>query len=74
MALGNAVNALNGNVRIGVLNTSNNTVMPAANATSNRVYAMTSANIASAFLQVAAGRVPPAPTGCARRRAMRRWR
>jgi chitin-binding protein len=63
VTLGNAVNALNGNVRIGVLNTSNNTVTPAANATSNRVYALTSASIASAFLQITPGNVPPAPTG-----------
>jgi predicted carbohydrate-binding protein with CBM5 and CBM33 domain len=65
VSLGNAVNALNGNVRIGVLNTSNNTVTPAANATSNRVYSLTSANIASAFLQITPGNVPPAPTGLA---------
>ena len=51
VTLGNAVNAMNGNVRVGVLNTSNNTIAPAANATSNRVYSMTSANIQSAFLQ-----------------------
>jgi chitin-binding protein len=63
VSLGNAVNALNGNVRIGVLNTGNNTVTPAANATSNRVYSLTSANITSAFLQVTPGNVPPAPTG-----------
>jgi predicted carbohydrate-binding protein with CBM5 and CBM33 domain len=64
VALGNAVNAMNGNVRIGVLNSSNQ-VVPAANATSNRVYAMTTAGIASAFLQVQVGAVPPAPTGLA---------
>ena len=63
VTLGNAVNAMNGNVRIGVLNTSNNTIAPAANATSNRVFSMTSANIQSAFLQVVPGNVPPAPTG-----------
>jgi len=63
VTLGNAVNAMNGNVRIGVLNTSNNTITPAANATSNRVFSMTSANIQSAFLQVVPGNVPPAPTG-----------
>jgi fibronectin type 3 domain-containing protein len=63
VTLGNAVNAINGNVRIGVLNTTNNTVTPAANATSNRVYSLTSANIASAFLQITPGNVPPAPTG-----------
>jgi chitin-binding protein len=61
VTLGNAVNALNGNVRVGVLNTSNNSIAPAANGTSNRVYAMTSANIQSAFLQVVPGNVPAAP-------------
>jgi predicted carbohydrate-binding protein with CBM5 and CBM33 domain len=65
VTLGQAVNALNGAVRIGVLNTSNNTITPAANATSNRVYAQTSANIQSAFLQVTPGNVPSAPTGVA---------
>jgi len=63
VTLGNAVNAMNGNVRVGVLNTSNNTIAPAANATSNRVFSMTSANIQSAFLQVVPGNVPAAPTG-----------
>jgi predicted carbohydrate-binding protein with CBM5 and CBM33 domain len=62
VTLGNAVNALNGNVRIGVLNTSNNTIAPAANGTSNRVFAMTNANVQSAFLQVVPGNVPSAPT------------
>jgi cellulose 1,4-beta-cellobiosidase len=52
-------------VRVGVLNTSNNTITPAANATSNRVFAMTSANIQSAFLQLVPGAVPNAPTGVA---------
>jgi chitin-binding protein len=65
VSLGNAVNALNGNVRIGVLNTSNNTVTPQAHATNNRVYSLTSANITSAFLQITPGNVPPAPTGLA---------
>ena len=65
VTLGNAVNAMNGNVRIGVLNTSNNTITPAANATSNRVFSMTNANIQSAFLQVVPGNVPPAPTNLA---------
>ncbi|HYJ41271.1 MAG TPA: lytic polysaccharide monooxygenase [Steroidobacteraceae bacterium] len=64
VTLANAVNALNGNVRIGVLNAQNQ-VVPAANATSNRVYSLTSANIASAFLQVVIGAVPTAPTGLA---------
>jgi len=50
LALGQAVNAANGAVRVGVLNTSNQ-ITPQQNATSNHVYAQTSANIASAFLQ-----------------------
>ncbi len=65
LTLGNAVNALNGNVRIGVLNTANNTVTAQAHATNNRVYSLTSANIASAFLQVTPGNVPTAPTNLA---------
>jgi len=65
VTLGNAVNALNGNVRIGVLNASNNTITPAANGTSNRVFSMTTANIQSAFLQVVPGNVPAAPTNLA---------
>jgi chitin-binding protein len=64
VSLANAVNALNGNVRIGVLN-SQNQVVPAANATSNRVYALTTASIVSAFLQVVPGNVPAAPTNLA---------
>jgi predicted carbohydrate-binding protein with CBM5 and CBM33 domain len=64
VSLANAVNALNGAVRIGVLNGSNQ-VVPQASATANRVYALTSANIASAFLQVTPGNVPAAPTGLA---------
>jgi cellulose 1,4-beta-cellobiosidase len=62
VALGNAVNAINGSVRVGVLNAQNQ-VVPAADATSNRVYAMTTAGMASAFLQVAVGPVPSPPTG-----------
>ena len=50
LALGQAVNAANGAVRVGVLNAQNE-VVPQQNATSNHVYAQTSANIASAFLQ-----------------------
>jgi Lytic polysaccharide mono-oxygenase, cellulose-degrading/N-acetylglucosamine binding protein domain 2/Fibronectin type III domain len=64
IALANAVNAANGAVRIGVLNTQNQ-VVPVNDATTNRVYAMTSAGIASAFLQRAISNVPPAPTGVA---------
>jgi len=65
VTLGNAVNAMNGSVRVGVLNTANNTITPAANATSNRVFSMTSANIQSAFLQIQPGAVPNAPSGVA---------
>ena len=64
LSLGNAVNALNGAVRVGVLNAQNQ-VVPQANATSNRVFSQTSANIVSAFLQRQVGNVPPAPTGLA---------
>jgi len=63
VTLGNAVNALNGAVRVGVLNSSNNTITPAANATSNRVFSMTSANLQSAFLLIQPGAVPNAPAG-----------
>ncbi|MET0535506.1 MAG: lytic polysaccharide monooxygenase [Steroidobacter sp.] len=50
LALGQAVNAANGAVRVGVLNAQNQ-VVPQQNATSNHVYSQTSAGIASAFLQ-----------------------
>ena len=74
VTLGNAVNAMNGNVRIGVLNTSNNTITPAANATSNRVFSMTSAEHPECVpAGPVPGNVPPAPTGVSERlRAMRR--
>jgi chitin-binding protein len=49
LALAQAVNAANGAVRIGVLNTQNQ-VVPQQNATTNRVFAQTSADITSAFL------------------------
>ena len=62
LALAQAVNAMNGAVRVGVLNAQNQ-VVPVANATANRVFAQTSANIVSAFLQVMPAAVPPAPTG-----------
>ncbi|HKE93629.1 MAG TPA: lytic polysaccharide monooxygenase, partial [Povalibacter sp.] len=61
-ALAQAVNAQNGAVRIGTLNAQNQ-VVPQQNATTNRVFAMTSANIVSAFLQRTPGNVPTAPTG-----------
>jgi chitin-binding protein len=50
LALGQAVNAANGAVRVGVLNAQNQ-ITPQQNATSNHVFAQTAANIASAFLQ-----------------------
>jgi chitin-binding protein len=64
VTLANAVNSMNGAVRIGVLNSSNQ-VVPQASATANRVYSLTSASIASAFLQVVPGAVPSTPTGLA---------
>jgi chitin-binding protein len=51
LALAQAVNAANGVVRLGVLN-AQGAVVPTQSATANRVYAQTSASIASAFLQV----------------------
>jgi chitin-binding protein len=51
LALGQAVNAQNGNIRIGVLD-GQNQVVPAANATANRIYALLAANVTGAFLQV----------------------
>jgi chitin-binding protein len=62
LALGQAVNAQNGLVRVGVLNNSDQ-VVPQANDTANRVFAAAASNIVSAFLQVAGPNVPPAPTG-----------
>lgn len=57
LALGQAVNAANGAVRVGVLNAQSQ-VVPQQSATANRVYAQNSASITSAFLQVT-----PATTG-----------
>lgn len=54
LALAQAVNAGNGAVRIGVLNTQNQ-VVPQQSATANRVFAQNSAGITSAFLQVTPG-------------------
>lgn len=62
LALAQAVNAMNGAVRIGVLNAQDQ-VVPTQDATVNRVFAMTTANMASAFLQITPANVPPAPTG-----------
>jgi chitin-binding protein len=50
LALGQAINAGNGAVRVGVLNAQNQ-VVPQQSATTNRVYAQTSANLTSAFLR-----------------------
>jgi predicted carbohydrate-binding protein with CBM5 and CBM33 domain len=63
LALGQAINAQNGTVRVGVLN-ANDQVVPQANATSNRVFT-SAANIVSAFLQVQPPGVPSAPTNLA---------
>src|SRR5207344_3610542 len=60
LALGQAINAQNGVVRVGVLNNSDQ-VVPQANATSNRVFAALTSNIISAFLQVAGSNVPNPP-------------
>lgn len=54
--LAQAVNALNGNVRIGVLNAQNQ-VAPVRDATANRLFAVASAGVTGAFLQLAQG--PP---------------
>jgi chitin-binding protein len=56
--LAQAVNAQNGSIRIGVVNAQNQ-VTPVRNATSNRIYALISANVTGAFLQVA-----PAAASC----------
>ena len=62
LTLAQTVNAMNGAVRIGVLNAQDQ-VVPMQDATANRVFALTPANIVSAFLQIVPGAVPPAPTG-----------
>jgi chitin-binding protein len=62
LALAQAINAANGDVRVGLLNAQNQ-VVPVQNATTNRVFALTSANLRSAFLQIVPGAVPPAPAG-----------
>lgn len=54
LALAQAVNAQNGSIRIGVLG-AGNAVTPVADATANRIFAMTSAAVTGAFLQVALG-------------------
>jgi chitin-binding protein len=64
LALAQAVNAANGAVRIGILN-SQDQVVPMQGATSNRIFALTSANITNAFLQRVPGAVPMAPTAVA---------
>jgi hypothetical protein len=62
LALAQAINAANGDVRVGILNAQNQ-VVPTQSATTNRVFALTSASLRSAFLQIVPGAVPPAPTG-----------
>jgi predicted carbohydrate-binding protein with CBM5 and CBM33 domain len=64
LALAQAINAANGAVHVGILNAQNQ-VVPVQNATTNRVFAMTSASLRSAFLQIVPGAVPLAPTGLA---------
>jgi hypothetical protein len=53
-ALAQAINAAGGDVRVGVLNAQNQ-VIPTQDATTNRVFALTSANLRSAFLQIVPG-------------------
>jgi chitin-binding protein len=55
LALAQAVNAASANVRVGVLGADGVTVTPAADATSNRMYARNGANINSGFLIVTEG-------------------
>jgi chitin-binding protein len=62
LALGQAINAQNGAVRVGVLNNSDQ-VVPQANATANRTFSAATSNITSAFLQVVPATAPTAPTG-----------
>lgn len=50
--LATAINAQNGNIRIGVIG-AGNTITPVRDATANRIFAMVTANITGAFLQVA---------------------
>ena len=52
--LAQAVNAQNGNIRIGVLGASN-AIAPVRNATTNRIFALATANVTGAFLQVVLG-------------------
>ncbi len=56
--LAQAVNAQNGNIRIGVLDAQNQ-VAPTRSATANRIYALTAADVTGAFLQVVSG-----PSSC----------
>jgi chitin-binding protein len=64
VALASAINSQNGAVRVGVLS-SQGTISPQQSSTANRIYALTSANIGSAFLIRDVGDVPSAPTGVA---------
>jgi chitin-binding protein len=52
--LATAINALNGNIRIGVLD-AQNVVTPVRDPTANRMFGMVSAGLTGAFLQVAQG-------------------
>lgn len=60
LALAQAVNSAGGTVRIGVLDASDN-VVPEASATTNHIFSMDSANLASAFLQVVTPDTEPEP-------------
>lgn len=52
--LAQAINALNGNIRIGVLNTANQ-VVPVRDPLANRIFGLVTAGLTGAFLQVALG-------------------
>jgi chitin-binding protein len=51
LAVAQSVNAVGGNIRIGVLDAQNQ-VVPAQSATANRIYAATAASVTGAFLQI----------------------
>ncbi len=61
LALAQAVNTQNANVRVGVLGANRN-VQPTANATANRIYAINTSDLAGAFLVATDGQTPP-PNG-----------
>jgi chitin-binding protein len=64
LALAQAVNAMNGDVRAGVIDAQDQ-VAPVQSATANRVFARNTTGIVSAFLQIVPADVPAAPTGLA---------